>query len=142
MSLTTEPPHEYEPTSAAPEAAETPAHGAPEATTRQQLRTLEQLRDTHGDAFLAYQAHVWDGTPIEQIENDFINVYWASYPDRKTFIDSFLDGLGWQENYEYLIAHNGIPDGALNWNYPFLLARLQEDYELLDLGGSVHVLLK
>jgi len=134
--------HEYEPTPAAPEATEIPEHRAPEPATRQERRTLELLLETYGDAFQAYLEHVWDGTPIAEIENEFRNLYWASYPDRKTYIDSVIDGLGWREGYDELLAGSGIPPELLNWNYSLLLERLEEDRELIDLGGAVHVFLK
>lgn len=134
--------HESEPTPIAPEATETLEHSAPEPATRQERRTLEFLHEAYGDAFQAYLAHIWDGTPIDQIEDEFRNLYWASYPDRKTYIDSVIDGLGWQESYDGLVTRTGMPPEILNWNYPLLLARLQEDRELIDLGGNVHVFLK
>ncbi|MGO2140785.1 MAG: hypothetical protein ACTH30_10245 [Leucobacter sp.] len=139
MSSKNNHPTEYGPAGSSQEA---PRHGAPEAETPQEQHTLELLAEAHGDAFRAYLTHIREDTPIDEVENEFINLYWASYPDRKTFIDSFLSGLGWQADYESLIANGGIPEGVLNWNYPLLLARLQEDYELLDLGGKVHVFFK
>lgn len=125
-----------------PQQPETPEHGAPEPTTRLERRTLELLEETHGDAFRAYLDHVWNGATIGEIESEFTNLYWASYPDRKAFIDSVIDGLGWKDGYDDLVERSGIPPGCLYWNYPLLLARVQEDYELLDEGGNVHVFLK
>lgn len=122
--------------------SENPGHGTPEPTTRLERRTLELLEETHGDAFRAYLEHVWDGTPTGEIKNEFTNLYWASYPDRKAFIDSVIDGLGWKDSVEDLIVRSAIPPDALNWNYSLLLERLQESYELLDRGGKVHVFLK
>lgn len=132
--------HEHEPPAATgPEGTKALASATPEPTTRLERRTLELLEETHGDAFRAYLAHVWDATPVKEIENEFTNLYWASYPDRKTFIDSVINGLGWKEGYIHLVERSGIPPEFLNWNYPLLLARVQEDYELLDQGGNVHV---
>lgn len=129
----------YEPQ---PEQPVTAEHGAPEPTTRLERRTLELLEEAHGDAFRAYLDHVWNGATIGEIESEFTNLYWASYPDRKAFIDSVIDGLGWKDSVDDLIAQSAIPPDALNWNYPLLLERLQENYELLDQGEKVHVFLK
>ena len=130
---------EHEPQTGAIEAQD---QRLPRPTTRHERRTLEVLEDTHGDAFRAYLTNVWDGARIEHIENEFTNLYWGSYPDRKTFIDSVIEGLGWKDGYDDLVERSGIPPGCLYWNYPLLLVRVQEDYELLDEGGSVHVFLK
>lgn len=143
MSLASNRNHECEPSAAAnPVTAEMHAQTAPEPSTRLERRILELLEQTHGDAFRAYLTHVWDGAPIDEIEVEFTNLYWASFPDRKAFIDSVIDGLGWKEGYDNLIARTAMPPEILNWNYPLLLDRLQESYEVLDHGGNIHVFFK
>lgn len=140
MSLASNHDHEHKVHAAPiPATGEHGAQAAPEPATRLERRILELLTETHGDAFRAYLAHVWDGTPINDIENEFTNLYWASFPDRKTFIDSVIDGLGWEDGYDDLLARTAMPPEILNWNYPLLLDRLQESCEVLDLGGSIHV---
>lgn len=143
MSLASNHSHEDEPQGVIrPDATEYGAEAAPEPATRLERRTLELLTESHGDAFRAYLDNVWDGTPIDEIENEFTNLYWASFPDRKAFIDSVIDGLGWKDGYDDLVARTAMPSEILNWNYPLLLDRLQESYEVLDLGGKIHVFFK
>lgn len=98
--------------------------------------------ENHGDAFEVYLAHVREPSRQENLEEDFRNVYWGQYPDRKAFVDSNLEALDWRDAVDSVIAQVGIPHGVLNWNYPMLLAYLEAFYDIYDHKGTIHVFLK
>lgn len=111
----------------------------PVVQSRQDASLFEMLRSDYGDAFDAYVEHLWNDTPVTNLREQFVNRYWASFPDRKTFIDTVIDHLGWADAYNDIHTRYAIPEHILNWNYPLLYERLSEDYTFLDRGGNVHV---
>lgn len=139
MSSSSERPGAFEPTVVAAESA---LDRSLEPATRHERRTLEQLHDVYGSAFQAYLTHVWEGASIDGLEEDFQNVYWGDFADRKAFLDSFLDAMDWKSGIEAAQTKLGLPEGVLQWNYIALYQEAQIAYDFYDGDGAVHVFLK
>lgn len=141
--------HNHEPTppnAPNPEAlrhSDEEAHlGPPEPTSRHERRILERLLVERGDAFQVYLDRVWRGTAITDMEDEFENLYWASYERVEHFITDIADAQGWDSALEEFTRTWAIPAHSLTWNYSVLLEDLRGNYEFIAHGGQIHVFIK
>lgn len=120
-----------------PEAGQSRSRPIPH--TRLEARILHDLQDAHGAAFAVYLDHVWHETPISAMEEDFRNVYWASYEQLDHFIDDTIDALGWTQALTEFLAAEGMTSDMLTWNRHAIFTHLADDYEFIEKDGLIHV---
>ncbi|GAA3587361.1 hypothetical protein GCM10022198_08660 [Klugiella xanthotipulae] len=114
------------------------AKHAAEATERAPGR----LESDFDSAFTVFRSYCWNKESTIDIEDAFHAAYWGDFPDRKAFLDSYLDTLDWEPSIAHTMNRLGIPDEALHWDYIALYHRATENFEFYDANGVVHVFLK
>lgn len=110
--------------------------------TRRERKILERLHTDYGAAFEVYLDHVWRGTPITDMEADFINLYWASYDTPEQFAADGIDAQGWRDAIEDVMHRFGIPQQFLRWDYHAAMRMLGTDFEFHERGGQLHAFIK
>lgn len=119
-----------------------PGDVGPKPESRRHLRILQDLYDSYNSAFEVYLRHIWKDTPIEEIENDMLDVYQGSYSSVAEFIDDFTEAMGWRGEIDRAMSDAAIPPGSVGWNYRAMYQDLRRDYEFHQRGRQVHVFLK
>ena len=127
---------EYEP---AQQSESTPTR---QPATRRERHVLDQLQAEHDTAIEVYLDHVWQDAPIDGMEADFENLYWASYERIDHFIDDQIDAFGWDEALEDFTRSKDVPSTALVWDRAAILQFLSRDYDFYERDGLVHVFVK
>ena len=124
------------------ETSEPTAAEAPAPATRHEVRILQTLLAERGNAFQVYLDRIWRDAAITDMEDEFENLYWASYARVEQFIDDIADAQGWDSALEEFARTWGIPRYGVTWNYSVLLDSLRETYEFIPLAGEIHVFIK
>lgn len=105
------------------------------------LKAAKHLRRKHGAGFLVYQEKYYFQHGVGDIEEDFYETYVGFYDSlRDWMLDSYRE-FGWLDAVEEVIAKQGIPDGALEWDLDqFISAGNRfELFEVHEKGGQIHV---
>lgn len=92
-----------------------------------------------GNAFGAYLA-LSDINPSDpEILDNFTFHFFASYPDMRTCVESFVESLGWQSALDELEREHMDIQGFLAWDYELIEEHIREMYEPVEFGGQLHL---
>lgn len=115
--------------------------GWSEGLPGEHLKAAKRLRRKHGAGFLVYLEKYYFQHGVADIEEDFYETYVGSYDSlRDWMLDSYRE-FGWLDAVEEVIAEQGIPDGALEWDLDHFISAGNrfELFEVHEKGGQIHV---
>lgn len=119
-----------------------PAAEARRPATRRERKILERLHTERGAAFEVYLDCVWRGTPIDEMEADFENLYWASYENVAQFAIDGIEAHDWKEPIDDAIRQHAIPRHLITWNTDAFIDMVRSDFEFHHRDGEVHVFIR
>lgn len=108
--------------------------------TRHDRHDIDELYSEYGTAFEVYLERIW--TPdvgMENLEQDFLNCYFASYEKLEHFLDDQLDAAGLLQPVKQALKGIELADEVLDWMRVGVQASFADEYNYIERDGMIHV---